>query len=342
MHIARQLGEPLPIAAGRHRPPLRPLPERLRPGPAARRSHAHDSRPDDARGLVPHRQPGPVRRGDPAPGRRAVARDRRAARWPARRCRSGSSGSRCSPTPDAIRRVVPRGQRRRRVRRRRSPGCTPSPRPRCGSPGSTCCASRCCTCTRRPTSHCRGPTIDMDFMNLNQAAHGDREFGYIQTRLRHRPQDRRRPRQRPGRRRAASTRGCAPRSGRARAAQRCGWPASATTCATSPSPRATRSRPSCGSASRSTPTASTTWSRRSTPSPTRTSTTLVEEYDDAYRRRPRTAPGRRPARVAALRGPASKLGLRDVPRPTAASTPSPPTSRTSAACASCPGSPCSA
>lgn len=26
-------------------------------------------------------------------------------------------------------------------------------------------------------------SIDMDFMNLNQAAHGDREFGYIQTRL---------------------------------------------------------------------------------------------------------------------------------------------------------------
>ena len=25
--------------------------------------------------------------------------------------------------------------------------------------------------------------IDMDFMNLNQAAHGDREFGFIQTRL---------------------------------------------------------------------------------------------------------------------------------------------------------------
>ena len=29
-------------------------------------------------------------------------------------------------------------------------------------------------------ARCRGPTIDMDFMNLNQAAHGDREFGYIQ------------------------------------------------------------------------------------------------------------------------------------------------------------------
>ena len=27
-------------------------------------------------------------------------------------------------------------------------------------------------------------TIDMDFMNLNQAAHGDREFGFIQTRIR--------------------------------------------------------------------------------------------------------------------------------------------------------------
>jgi len=26
-------------------------------------------------------------------------------------------------------------------------------------------------------------TIDFDFMNLNQAAHGDREFGYIETRL---------------------------------------------------------------------------------------------------------------------------------------------------------------
>src|SRR6185312_3487851 len=27
-------------------------------------------------------------------------------------------------------------------------------------------------------------TIDMDFMNLNQAAHGDREFGFITARLR--------------------------------------------------------------------------------------------------------------------------------------------------------------
>jgi L-arabinose isomerase len=28
--------------------------------------------------------------------------------------------------------------------------------------------------------------IDMNFMNLNQSAHGDREFGYIATRMRHR------------------------------------------------------------------------------------------------------------------------------------------------------------
>ena len=40
-------------------------------------------------------------------------------------------------------------------------------------------------------------TIDMDFMNLNQAAHGDREFAHVATRLGVRPQDRGRPRRRP-------------------------------------------------------------------------------------------------------------------------------------------------
>lgn len=72
--------------------------------------------------------------------------------------------------------------------------------------------------------------IDMDFMNLNQAAHGDREFGYIQTRL--------------GVARktvaghvsdprvsAGSVRGPVPRSA-GRRCGRCAWPASATTCAT--------------------------------------------------------------------------------------------------------------
>ena len=35
--------------------------------------------------------------------------------------------------------------------------------------------------------------IDMDFMNLNQAAHGDREAGFMHTRLRLQPQGGRRP-----------------------------------------------------------------------------------------------------------------------------------------------------
>ena len=72
----------------------------------------------------------------------------------------------------------------------------------------------------------------MDFMNLNQAAHGDREFGYIQTRL-------------GVARKTVAGHVSDPRvhgagrrvgAGRARAgrdARRCGWPGSATTCATS-------------------------------------------------------------------------------------------------------------
>ena len=55
--------------------------------------------------------------------------------------------------------------------------------------------------------------IDFDFMNLNQAAHGDREFGYIQTRLGVAAQDRRRPRLRPARCTRAG-RGLAARRGR--------------------------------------------------------------------------------------------------------------------------------
>ena len=55
--------------------------------------------------------------------------------------------------------------------------------------------------------------IDFDFMNLNQAAHGDREFGYIQTRLGHRPQDRRRSRVQPRGAWRRSTTGSAPRPG---------------------------------------------------------------------------------------------------------------------------------
>ena len=44
--------------------------------------------------------------------------------------------------------------------------------------------ARCSTCTRSTTARFPGPTIDMDFMNLNQAAHGDREFGFMAARMR--------------------------------------------------------------------------------------------------------------------------------------------------------------
>jgi L-arabinose isomerase len=89
--------------------------------------------------------------------------------------------------------------------------------------------------------------IDFDFMNLNQAAHGDREFGYIQTRLgvRARPSSATSP---TAVRRRSRT-GSAPRPA-GRPPARSSSPASATTCATSPSPRATRPRPSCASACR--------------------------------------------------------------------------------------------
>ena len=103
-------------------------------------------------------------------------------------------------------------------------------------------ASRSSTCTRSSTARSRGTTIDMDFMNLNQAAHGDREFGFIAARMRlerkvvvgHWSDDRG-----PGARRGLDA------GGRARSAtgRPAGSPGSATTCATSRSPRATRSRP---------------------------------------------------------------------------------------------------
>ena len=108
--------------------------------------------------LVPHRQPGPVRRGDAAPGRRAVAADRRRARRRRRHPGRRSSGSRCSRTPTSIRRARARRQRRRRLHRRHRLDAHLLARPRCGSAASTRCASRCCTCTRRPTSSCRGRT----------------------------------------------------------------------------------------------------------------------------------------------------------------------------------------
>ena len=74
-------------------------------------------------------------------------------------------------------------------------------------------------------------SIDMDFMNLNQAAHGDREFGDIGARLGvarktvagHVSDPAVPPGSRTGRGRRWPARTCV----------RCGWPGSATTCGTS-------------------------------------------------------------------------------------------------------------
>ncbi len=63
---------------------------------------------------------------------------------------------------------------------------------------------------------------------------------------------------------------------------------------------------------------------------------LVTEYADTYRVAPELLPRRRAARVAALRRP-HRAGAAHLPRGRRASPRSRPTSRTSAACASCPG-----
>ena len=173
-------------------------------------------------------------------------------------------------------------------------------------------------------------------MNLNQAAHGDREFGYIQTRLGRRPQD--------GRRARRPTRRC----GRGSAPGRGPRPARPTMRVAAAGPvrrqharrRGHRGRQGRGRAAvrrlgqhlR----ASTTWSRWSTRSPTPTSTSWSPSTRTSTDVAPELRRGRRAARVAALRRP-DRAGPARLPRRRAASRRSPPTSRTSAGCGSCPG-----
>ncbi len=165
--------------------------------------------------------------------------------------------------------------------------------------------------------------IDMDFMNLNQAAHGDREFGFMAARMRlerkvvvgHwtdaevQERDRRLD---AGRLRAGAT------------GRPAGSPGSARTCARSRSPTATRSRRSAGSGSASTATASATSSRSSTTRPTPRSTssiaTYLDEYDVVAGPAPRRRSGRR--RCATARGSSSGCAGSST---TAASSPSPTT-----------------
>ena len=178
--------------------------------------------------------------------------------------------------------------------------------------------------------------IDMDFMNLNQSAHGDREFGFIATRLRLAAQDRGRA---TGRTRRSPTRigawARAAAAGTTRSGARSR--ASATTCARSPSPRATRSRPRSASASRSTATASAISSRRSR-------AVADAEVDALCRRLRRRATTSRPTLRAggdaprgAARGRAHRGGPARLPERRRLQARSPTPSRTSTACASCPG-----
>ena len=130
------------------------------------------------RALVRRRQPAPLRgRGDRS-GRRARGRGRRCARRRPADARAGRAQARRHERrrdPHAL----SRGEHGRYVYRASSPGCTRSRRPRCGSPASTA--------LQKPLLHLHTQfnrdlpwaEIDMDFMNLNQSAHGDREFGYL-------------------------------------------------------------------------------------------------------------------------------------------------------------------
>ena len=181
--------------------------------------------------------------------------------------------------------------------------------------------------------------IDMDFMNLNQAAHGDREFGYIQTRL--------------GVARktvaghvsdpAVVGRGSAPGSGPRWASPPCGRCKLA---------RFGDNMRDVAVTEGDKVEAQLRFGVSVNTYGVNDLVAVVDEVADAevdelvagvrrpLRRRPGAGRRRGPARVAALRR-ADRGRAAGVPRPTAASAPSPPTSRTSAACASCPGWPCS-
>ena len=143
--------------------------------------------------------------------------------------------------------------------------------------------------------------IDFDFMNLNQAAHGDREFGYIQTRLGVARKTVVGPRLATRGRCARSRTGSArPPAGRRRAL------AEARPLRRQHALRRRhRGRQDRGRAAlrrrRSTPGASTSSSPRSTRPASADVDALVAEYVDLYDVAPELLPGRRPPPVAARR-----------------------------------------
>ena len=227
VHLARAARRAAADRAGRHRRAVRPLPERLRT------AAEEPSDTSDARGLVPDRQPGAVRRGD--------AR----ARWP-----SSPSGSprRWTTSPDiagrvvwkpvltdaaAIRRVLPGGQRRRT----RASGViawmhTFSPGQDVDRRAGR--AAQAAAAPAHPGQ--RGAAVERHRHGLHEPQPGRAR----RPRVRLHPDPARRGRARPSPGTSAtrgwprgSARGPGPRRAGRRCA-RCGWPASATTCATSP------------------------------------------------------------------------------------------------------------
>ena len=225
-------------------------------------------------------------------------------------CRSGSCGSRCSPTPTSIRRLcldanAPTPVRRRdRVDAHVLAGQDVDRRARR--------AAQAAAAPAHPGQHVAAVVEHRHGLHEPQPGRPRRpRVRPHPDPPRRRPQDRRRPR-RPTRVVATRRRLGARRRWAATSCARCGSPASATTCATSPSPRATRSRPSCASASRSTPTASTTWSPSSTRSPTPTSTSSSRSTPTCTTSRPSCGPGG--DRHDSLRYAARiELGLRHLP-----------------------------
>ncbi len=142
--------------------------------------HEAHERPRRLRGLVRHRQPEPLRRRDPEAGRRAVAGRRRGPERPA-------GEGRLEPVlkdSDSIRRMALEINGRDDVIGVIAWMHTFSPAKMWISGLDA---------LQKPLLHLHTQAnvelelpwndIDFDFMNLNQAAHGDREFGYIQTRL---------------------------------------------------------------------------------------------------------------------------------------------------------------
>ena len=249
---------------------------------------------------------------------------------------AGRRGSRCSPTPTRSAGRMLDANSDDRLHGRHRLDAHVQPRRRCGSPGSTRCSKPLLHLHTQANVELPWDSIDLDFMNLNQAAHGDREFGYIQTRLGI-------PRttvaghvSEPGRSAPGSARGRGRRGlGRDRT--------------TSAGPvrrqhaqrrrhrgRQDRGRDR-GSASRSTPRPSTTWSTRST----RCADAEVDRVVDEYERRYDVAAELRRAGTVTSRC-ATRAGRSW--RCAASSTDggfrrSRPTSRTSVPCASCPASP---